>query len=218
MKVPLNDAPVAAARDGSSAAPANQGTPAARGGEPVAARPRPGDVLQIAREMFLQGRRLDMGMLAAKVGVSRTTLYRWTGNRDRLLARILWSRHKEISAQLEAETHLKGKELIARRIESYMQMIATSRPLLQWIHQEPEVAFRVLIRRRSDFGTQERSIEDLARLIERERRRGTYRPRLNPDTLAYAIARIIEGFVYRDILAGMEPDLKGANEVIRALL
>jgi hypothetical protein len=32
-----------------------------------------------AREVYLSGRRLDMRDLAARLGVGRTTLYRWCG-------------------------------------------------------------------------------------------------------------------------------------------
>src|ERR1700712_4307668 len=44
-----------------------------------------------ARHRFIAGERLDMGALAAELGVDRTSLFRWVGNRDALLAEVLWS-------------------------------------------------------------------------------------------------------------------------------
>lgn len=38
-----------------------------------------------ARAAFIAGTKIDMGGLAAELGVDRTSLFRWVGNRDALL-------------------------------------------------------------------------------------------------------------------------------------
>ncbi len=222
--VRTNSAAASLDRNGSSApanfalTPAYAAAQALLRGEPLAKRPTPADAFRIAREMFVHGQRVDMGALAKKVGVSRGTLYRWTGNRERLLTDILWASHEEIAHWCSGKNEVKGKELIARRIEAYMHVVATARPLRQLLEREPEMAFRILTRRGTGFGNHERAVVELVKLIEREQRNRNYKPRLDPATLAYAITRIIEGFIYNDIIARIEPDLKGASKVIRALL
>src|SRR5437016_13844445 len=56
-----------------------------------------------ARRMYLKGQRVDMLALAAQLGVSRATVYRWTGHRERLLADILWSLSDEVFEQAKAD-------------------------------------------------------------------------------------------------------------------
>jgi hypothetical protein len=46
---------------------------------------------ELARDWFLSGRRIDMGELAEALSISRATLHRRVGSRDRLLGEILWS-------------------------------------------------------------------------------------------------------------------------------
>mgnify|MGYP006921737227 FL=1 len=48
--------------------------------------------------------------------------------------------------------------------------------------------------------------------------RGEYAPRLPVPLLAMAIVRTVQAFVYGDLIVGLEPDLTGARDVIRALL
>ena len=58
----------------------------------------------------------------------------------------------------------------------------------------------------------------LGRLIELERGRGAFAAELDPASLAYAIIRISEGFLYADVIADRPPDIERAITVIRALL
>jgi AcrR family transcriptional regulator len=191
---------------------------ARRRGEHTNRRSTPADAFQLAREMFMQGRRIEMGTLARELRVSRGTLYRWVGNRERLIADLLWSSHEQLADWLKTKNRLNGAALIASRVEAYMHVVGNSGPFRTFLRREPDLAFRILTRRGTPLAIQERTVADLARLIERERGRGNYAPRLAPHTLASAIVRIIEGFIYNDIIAGIEPDLKGASEVVRALL
>ena len=48
------------------------------------ARPPVGplDALREGRRWFLAGQRVDMSELAAALGISRATLYRWVGDRE----------------------------------------------------------------------------------------------------------------------------------------
>lgn len=46
----------------------------------------------LARAQFARGERVEMGHLAEELGVNRATLFRAVGNREELLAELLWER------------------------------------------------------------------------------------------------------------------------------
>src|SRR3954464_1899584 len=58
----------------------------------------------LARETFIEGARIDMGRLATRLGVDRTSLFRWVGNRDALLSEVLWSLAVPTLEQADAAT------------------------------------------------------------------------------------------------------------------
>jgi AcrR family transcriptional regulator len=184
----------------------------------AAAQPRatPADAFRAAREIYMRGERIDMQALAQQLGVSRGTLYRWTGSRERLLVDVVWSYADELFDWVQTQIRGRGPEVIARRTDAYMHVLATSPALHAFLKQDQELAFRILTRR--GVGVQERAVARLEADIERERANGSYTPPLKPYTLAYAILRVIEGFIYNDTIAGEEPDLKSAGQVVRALL
>src|SRR5262245_30239601 len=53
--------------------------------DPRFERPTREHALQLARETFQRGERVDMQTLATQLGVVRSTLYRWVGDREQLL-------------------------------------------------------------------------------------------------------------------------------------
>jgi AcrR family transcriptional regulator len=63
----------------------------------------PAGAFRGARRMFLRGERLDMQALAAELGISRATLYRWCGHREQLLADVLWSLSHQLFERAKAE-------------------------------------------------------------------------------------------------------------------
>src|SRR5205807_2768592 len=69
---------------------ATRATPLERALGDAPAGPTPVDALRLARDAWLHSRRLDMGALAAELGTSRATLYRWVGTRERLLGEVAW--------------------------------------------------------------------------------------------------------------------------------
>ena len=87
-----------------------------RGPDPLAA-------FRIAREWFLAGRRIEMRELAAELGVNRATLFRWVGNRDDLLAEILWSLAERTLATAIDDAPGHGGQRIATAIGRFATLI-----------------------------------------------------------------------------------------------
>lgn len=185
----------------------------ADGAEP--ARATPLGALRAARKMWLADQRIDMGALAADLGISRATLYNWVGDRDRLTAEVLWSFAAEALRAAREKARGTGAAYIASVTEHYMNALADFEPNRRFIERDPEFALRVLTCNRTPF--QQRLIDATRELIE-EQVEGGYVPPLDPETLAFVLVRIGESFIFNDAITGTEPDLHKAVQASRALL
>lgn len=177
----------------------------------------PAEMFAAAVDAYLAGRRLDMQSLARRLGVGRATLYRRAGNREQLLDEVIWWRGRRmVAGRLLATAHLSGVARIAAVVGGSLRAIERDRPLHAFIESEPDAALRILTGSRSLAG--HGMAAALANLIELERARGTFAADLDDATLAYAIIRISEGFLYADVIADRRPDIGRAITVIQALL
>lgn len=178
------------------------------------------DALAAAKAILLKGTRLDMAALACELGIGRATLYRWTGDRERLINEVFMAFLQESFAWIDRRMireKVEGAELIARWVEYMMRTLANSAPVEHLLHNEPDVALRVLTND-SAGSLQGTSIEKLVSIITREIDNGAYVPRLEPSLLAYAIVRLADSFIYGDMIAGIDINHAAANKIIRSLL
>jgi AcrR family transcriptional regulator len=185
------------------------------GTDPPAAVPP--HMFAAAAQAYASGRRLDMQSLARRLGVGRATLYRRAGNREDLLDEVIWWRaRRTVAVQLLMAGSLSGTSRIAAVVGGVLHAAEADRALRAFIESDPDTALRILTGYRSL--TAAGLTAALERLIDLERSRGCFEAELDTSTLAYAIKRISEGFLYADALAGRAPDSAHAVTVIRALL
>ena len=186
------------------------------GGAGVPAR-IPAEIFAAAVDTFVAGQRLDMRSLARRLGVARATLYRRAGNREQLLDEMLWWRARRLLVdQVEATVSLTGTERLVAVVSGVLRAIARDRPLRAFCESDPETALRLLTGAGS---TVHRGMASaLEKLIDLERGRGCFDASLDTPTLAYAIVRISESFLYADVIADRAPDVDRASTVIEALL
>jgi AcrR family transcriptional regulator len=177
----------------------------------------PPEIFAAAVAAFESGRRLDMRSLARRLGVARATLYRRAGNRERLLDELLWWRARRlVTDQVQATAGLAGAARLTAVIGGALRVIGMDRPLRVFLESDPETALRILTGTRS---TVHRGMAlALEHLIDLERARGAFDATVDTPTLAYAIVRISEGFLYADVIADRAPDIGRAVTVIEALL
>jgi AcrR family transcriptional regulator len=178
--------------------------------------PTPLDALRLAREKWLQGPRLDMSDLAAELGVSRATLYRWVGTKERLLGEVLWTFAEASIEDARAKARGTGADYLADAIERYMEAASNFAPLRRFVEQDPEYALKVVASKHSPM--QRRSIAAMRDQLAEEVEKGTLHPALDLDDLAYVIVRIVESYLYSDVITGSEPDIGKAVDAIHALL
>jgi AcrR family transcriptional regulator len=177
----------------------------------------PVEIFAAAVDVFVSGQRLDMRSLARRLAVARATLYRRAGNREQLLDEMLWWRARRLLAdQVRVTTALTGTARLVALIGGVLRGIGADRPLRVFLESDPETALRILTGTRSAVHTG--MVGALENLIDLERGRGTFDAMLDTPTLAYAIVRISEGFLYADVIADRKPDLDRAVTLIEALL
>jgi AcrR family transcriptional regulator len=177
----------------------------------------PAGAFRAACRTYLNGNRLDMQSLAAELGISRATLYRWCGDRNKLLSDVLWSLSHQVFEQAKRDNaHLQGAERMLAVFRQHVYALVRAKPLHAFLQQETSAALRLLT---SESGTvQRRTVADLAELMREEAAQGNLRPRADVDSLAFAIVRMTEGFIYHDFVVGAEPDVERAAAIVALLL
>jgi AcrR family transcriptional regulator len=174
------------------------------------------DFVALARRRFLKGERLDVAGLAAELGVSRATAYRWAGNAEQLTGQVVKTLVEDTFELTRREAEGEGAERVVDMLMRGMRYISSG-PYREWIRREdPQRALRLVA---SQFGPVQRTTIRLWEefLIE-EVANGNVRLHTDPHTTAYAIVRISESFLYSDLIVGEEPDIEKAIDILKLLV
>jgi AcrR family transcriptional regulator len=184
----------------------------------VTPEPRPTalDAFLRARKRFLASERVDMSGLAAELGVSRVTLYRWVGSRDRLLVEVIWSLARRTLDNIEAEARDRGPERIVRVVTRFLEDVISNAGMQRWLAEEGESAMRLLTL--SQNGFQPRLIDAMHDLLSAEAEAGRLDLPVDLREVAYVIVRLIESYTYLDLITGEQPDARRAEPILRLLL
>jgi AcrR family transcriptional regulator len=184
-----------------------------RGRPPAASR---GEVLAAATRRFRSGDRIDVQAIAAELGVGRATVYRWFGSRIGLVGEVIVAELDTLVADARAAAPGAGAPALLDTFQRINRTLATAAPLRRFLEHERETGLRLLT---SSAGpVQPRAVDAIAALIDAEARAGAWAPPIDPQTLAYAVVRLYEAFVYNDAVAGIRGDVERLAEVEAALL
>lgn len=113
--------------------------------DPRFVRPSRKHALEIAGSMFVEGERVDMQTLSAVLGVGRTTLYRWVGDREQLLSQVLADLTDETWARVIDEAEGEGALRALDATRRFMEISSEFEPLRQFVEREPQLALRILL-------------------------------------------------------------------------
>jgi AcrR family transcriptional regulator len=174
------------------------------------------DVLQEARAHYVAGRRVDVTIVARNLGLGRATIYRWFGSRDRLLGEVIANELETLIARRRREVRQRGVRGLLEIFDRVNRSLARSAALRRFVEQERAAALRLLTS--STGEVQCRGVRCITDLIEAEAAAGRYEPSADPGTLAYAIVRLAEAFLYNDAAFGIRGDHERLREVEAALL
>lgn len=193
----------------------SQPTPLARRLEaPPRATPR--DLFDLALRWWMAGERFDIGRMAAELGVSRATAFRWVGSRELLYGEVISALFAEALAHARNKAHGHGAAYLTDVFRNLLHFLVRVKPPRQFVRKDPEYAVRVLM---SNSSTVEARCTALLReALETEFRAGHLDPPMDLDSLAWVILRIGEAFLYRDAITGEPPDVDKAITAIGILL
>ncbi|OIH92799.1 QsdR family transcriptional regulator [Curtobacterium sp. MCBA15_001] len=170
-----------------------------------------------ARHTFIAGSRIDMGALAAALGVDRTSLFRWVGNRDQLLSEVLWSLAVPTLDGARRAARGTGAARIVDVLDRFTADLIQASYFRGFLTREPARALRLLTTTDSDV--QSRFVHAVTSLIDAERAAGTFDPApLSADELARLLVRISESFTYADLISGETPDPARARATFEYVL
>jgi AcrR family transcriptional regulator len=171
----------------------------------LASHPDAGRAFTLARQHFLAGERIDMGELAASIGVDRTSLFRWVGNRDELLSEVLWSLAVPTLNHLDESTGGSGAFRVSRILTDFVSALIEADYFQTFLRREPARALRLLTTKESDM--QRRFVAVVEHLLAAT---GVELP-LERRELASLLVRMAESFSYSDIITGEEPSAERAR-------
>ena len=182
-------------------------------------------VVRLAARMISEGTRLDLNVVAQRLGISRATLFRRVGNREELMGEALWLlSDRTLAAAVRWWEERWGQAVRAPDghlrclavMERYRDLIAGSLGLRRLLDEEPTVTIRVVTDPRGRV--QPRMIEAYTALFERDVEALGLTSEVPLPLLSYAVVRLGESFLYSDVMVSREPDLKTAATVCDALV
>lgn len=170
----------------------------------------------MAREQYLSGQRVDVTVVARSLGLGRATIYRWFGSRERLLGEVIADELESLIARKRREVKTPGVEGLLDTFDRINRALARATAVRRFVEQERAGALRLLTA--SDGEVQRRAVRRITALIEAEEQAGEYEPPADPETLAYAIVRLAEAFLYNDAAFGIRGEHARLRDVQAALL
>jgi AcrR family transcriptional regulator len=159
---------------------------------------------------------VDVQALAGELGIGRTTIYRWFGSREQLLGEVVTRAAEEVLARIRADTAGRGAARLLEIFDCFNRTLAGAPALRSFLEQERETALRIITS--SGGVVTPRMVERIGEIIGEEVRSGAYEPPVEVETLAYAIVRLAEAFIFNDVRVGIRGDVERLREIEAALL
>lgn len=148
--------------------------------------------------------------------MSRATAYRWFGDNDRLVGEVLVSTLVGSFSRAREAARGVGVDRVVDALN--FQLIATieSSAMRTFIDRDPQKALVILTTR--EYPIQHTLVGLIEALLVDEESAGNLTVRVDANTLAYALTRMMEAFAYADVVAGRTSQPAEAAEAFRCLL
>jgi AcrR family transcriptional regulator len=173
-------------------------------------------VLTLALRRFHEHSSVDMEALAVELAVSRATLYRVVGSRERLLGDVLHAQGSRAMSRYLSEVAVTGPARFLWLAERFDRGLIAYAPLRRFLREDPDTAYRVLFMPEARVHT--RFVQLWRGLFAEAEQRGEIRLPFDVDDFAYVWVRMGESMLYADLLAGLEPKVELSGRVQRLLL
>lgn len=188
-------------------------TTSEREGAPADARPGPGDVLNAAGLMVYEGERVDMGTLAARVGVGRATLYRWFGSREQLIEQLLERFALAFLERARDEAKDDGEARVLDIARRLMEATVEFEPARRFVAREPQLALRLLLGAGGAVHrTMARALREALIEVHGERRTAALEESID------GMVQVATALQWATFAIGDEPRIEQAIELMRLML
>jgi hypothetical protein len=174
-------------------------------------------ILTGARDRYMRGQRIELTALAAEHGVGWATAYRWFGDNERVLADVLGERaRKNFLDRIREHADKSGRDRILAVVEGILRHAAGSERLDALLRRDPSRVLKILAS--SAYDIQRREIQLLETLLTDEHA-ARHLPLVVPaHTPAYGILKLMETYLYADVVAGEPRDIDSAVRIVALLL
>lgn len=178
---------------------------------------QPVDLHRMARRYFMHAKRIELQTLARELGISRATAYRWAGSADQLVGEVIASLTNDTFERLLEQTkHLQGSERVLEVLNSGMRYAHDFSAMRRFLRRNPETGLKIVASKNGPV--QPATIANICGLLEAESAAGHLALPVEPSVMAYALTRIIESFLYADVISGAKPDLESAARILQVML
>jgi AcrR family transcriptional regulator len=174
------------------------------------------DVIAAVSQEYFAGRKIDVQAIARQLGLSRATVYRWFGSREALIGEALAAAGERVVARAHRQARGRGPRRLLDTFDRINRELAASDALKRYLELEREVALHTLTS--SAANVQPRMVAAIQVVIEQEVQAGAYVAPADSETLAYAVVRIAEAFLYNDAIAGIRGDVERLLQMEALLL
>jgi hypothetical protein len=118
--------------------------------------------------------------------------------------------------QIVQRTTSTGSERVLEVLEKGMRYAHGFQPLQQFLAKDAQLGLKIVASKHSPV--QKRTIANLQQLLEEEVNAGHMSLPVAPEVMAYALTRIVESFLYADLITGTAPDLENASSIAKLML
>jgi AcrR family transcriptional regulator len=170
----------------------------------------------VARRHFLERGRVSPERLARELGISRATAYRRFGNGDQLAGEVIARLVEDTFRRTSREARGRGADRIVDQLTRGMRYIASNKAYQAFLGRNPQKALWIVTSKAGPV--QARVIALNEGMLEEEIARGELHLPVDAHTMAYALVRIAEAFLYADMFTGEKPDFEKARQILALML
>jgi AcrR family transcriptional regulator len=173
------------------------------------------EVLDAAFRLFLRGEKMEMSALAAELGIGRTTLYRWTVDRETVMRSLLWTLARNLFRVASIRSRHRGPQRIVDIAVQVARDVAADSATVTFVRNEPHTAMRLLL---SPVGIEPACEAWLAAAIGREREVGAFACDWDDARIAEQVYRMTASLTHPYVLADVEPPFLMLRDTLTQLL
>lgn len=169
------------------------------------------DAIELASSRLTRGERLDIQSLANDLGVNRSTVHRWVGDRDSLVGEAMRAPAEALWDQVLVRAEGDGVDGAVDTIRRYMTITSQQPGMVAFVEREPDVALRILM----TPGTVAAEVVNAG--LRRTVARFLPEADVSDQTLA-VINQVGTVLAWANIAAGRAPAIEQATSTIRTIL